>query len=281
MTEPTTIGRGYICDLCGFQSDDRAAILAHLRDAHQVDDPAELGSLNQDDGLLILRSGNQVTTIDLDAWLRGQLEGPPAHDDGEIFDLVAQLGFPLTANALRERRTLKRGDPMATQDFDDLWTRYMGAHATPAEWAAPGWDMSRILDDLRPCPSRSQMMEVANALAAGLEELGLPMTPTAELDTLTLTTAHAASSYGRPVLMIEGQAYGPADMTPAGVTGAALVNAWAGRFAGQEQPGRAAEMEAALRALWRGAMIGTKDGAGFVKVAPDVTRQVIAALRAS
>lgn len=55
----------------------------------------------------------------------------------------------------------------------------------------------------------------------------------ADIDTLTLTTAHAASSYGRPVLVIEGEAYGPADLTPAGVTGAELVNAWAARFAGQ------------------------------------------------
>ena len=54
----------------------------------------------------------------------------------------------------------------------------------------------------------------------------------ADVETITLSTAHAASSYGRPVLLIEGAAYGPADMTPAGVTGAQLVMEWAGRFAG-------------------------------------------------
>lgn len=54
----------------------------------------------------------------------------------------------------------------------------------------------------------------------------------ADLDTVTLTTNHAASSYGRPVLVIEGEAYGPADMTPAGVTGAELVATWAERFYG-------------------------------------------------
>lgn len=54
-----------------------------------------------------------------------------------------------------------------------------------------------------------------------------------DLDTLTLTTAHAASSYGRPVLVIDGEAYGPADLTPAGVTAAELVTEWAQRFIGQ------------------------------------------------
>jgi hypothetical protein len=53
-----------------------------------------------------------------------------------------------------------------------------------------------------------------------------------DIDTLTLTTAHAASSYGAPVLVIEGEAYGPADMTPAGVTGAELALTWAARFTG-------------------------------------------------
>lgn len=51
-----------------------------------------------------------------------------------------------------------------------------------------------------------------------------------QVDTLTLTTAHAASSYGVPVLVIDGEAYGPADMTPAGMTGAELVHAWTARF---------------------------------------------------
>jgi hypothetical protein len=57
-------------------------------------------------------------------------------------------------------------------------------------------------------------------------------TDAAEVDTVTLTTAHAASSYGRPVLVIGGAAYGPADMTPAGVIGADLVRQWAARFCG-------------------------------------------------
>lgn len=53
-------------------------------------------------------------------------------------------------------------------------------------------------------------------------------------DSIMLTTSHASSSYGRPVLLIggDGTAYGPGDMTPAGVTGAELVNTWARRFAG-------------------------------------------------
>lgn len=53
-----------------------------------------------------------------------------------------------------------------------------------------------------------------------------------DIDALTLTTAHSSSSYGVPVLVIEGEVYGPGDMTPAGVTGAELVTTWAARFAG-------------------------------------------------
>ena len=59
------------------------------------------------------------------------------------------------------------------------------------------------------------------------------MTNDSEIESITLTTAHAASSYGVPVLVIDGQAYGPADMTPAGITAADLVQKWARRFAGQ------------------------------------------------
>jgi hypothetical protein len=54
----------------------------------------------------------------------------------------------------------------------------------------------------------------------------------ADYDEITLTTAHSSSSYGRPVLLLDGDAYGPDDMTPAGLTGAALVRQWAARFEG-------------------------------------------------
>lgn len=35
-------------------------------------------------------------------------------------------------------------------------------------------------------------------------------------DTLVLTTEHSASSYGVPVLLIDGEPYGPGDLTPYG-----------------------------------------------------------------
>lgn len=57
----------------------------------------------------------------------------------------------------------------------------------------------------------------------------------AQLDTITLTTVHAASNYGKPVLVIDGMAYGPADMTPAGITAAELARAWVERFEAQRQ----------------------------------------------
>ncbi len=56
--------------------------------------------------------------------------------------------------------------------------------------------------------------------------------PDWSIETLILTTAHAASSYGRPVLVLDDEAYGPADLLPDGTTAASLVHAWAARFAG-------------------------------------------------
>ena len=72
----------YVCDLCGWQSDDRAATLSHMRAAHQVEDAGPVGSLEQDVGLLILRSGDQVTALDLDAWLGLCLCGHAEEDHG-------------------------------------------------------------------------------------------------------------------------------------------------------------------------------------------------------
>jgi hypothetical protein len=97
------------------------------------------------------------------------------------------------------------------------------------------------------------------------------------INTVTLTTAHAASSYGRPVAVIDGEAYGPADVTPDGAPVGAVVRTLARDFL--EPLGdakRVAELEEVLRALWQGAMIGG-DGAGFVRVSPGVTAAVVAA----
>src|SRR5512137_2134124 len=101
---------------------------------------------------------------------------------------------------------------MATEDFGSLWTYYMGADVTPEEWAAPGWDIARVM---REVPRRDIIMlpgseaDVAEEIAAGLTKLGLlPMTTT-----ITLTTNNAASRYGVPVLVIGKRAYGPTDVT--------------------------------------------------------------------
>lgn len=117
--------------------------------------------------------------------------------------------------------------------FADLWTRYF-ADVTPEEWAREGWNMAGILGNLAAYGGTTdeltgpEMMTAANVIAAGLEERGYPLTH--DVDTLTLTTNHAASSYGRPVLVLDGQAYGPADMTPAGVPAGELVTTWAAHF---------------------------------------------------
>lgn len=72
----------YVCDLCGFQSEDRAAILAHFASKHPASEPAEVGSMTQEDGRLILRSGADVTAVDLDAWLGACICGHAEEDHG-------------------------------------------------------------------------------------------------------------------------------------------------------------------------------------------------------
>lgn len=53
-----------------------------------------------------------------------------------------------------------------------------------------------------------------------------------DTDTITLTTAHAASSYGRPVMVIAGVAFGPGDHMPDGSTAAEFLATWCERFYG-------------------------------------------------
>ena len=49
------------------------------------------------------------------------------------------------------------------------------------------------------------------------------MTGITRATTITLTTDHAVSSYGVPVAVIDGKAYGPIEPTPYGVTAGDLV----------------------------------------------------------
>ncbi len=69
-----------------------------------------------------------------------------------------------------------------------------------------------------------------------------------DVETLTLTTNHAASSYGQPVLLLDGEAFGPADITPAGMTGGELVTTWAARFIREDHPARLAFLAPAMLA---------------------------------
>ena len=78
-------------------------------------------------------------------------------------------------------------------------------------------------------------LRLRDAVADLLTELAAPVIPETQtesvtIDTLTLTTNHSASNYGAPVLLIDGEVYGPADMTPVGITGAELVQAFVARF---------------------------------------------------
>lgn len=63
----------YVCELCSYQAADRATITAHLLAEHDISDTAEVDALLQQDGILTLRSGDDVTVIDLEEWLRRAL----------------------------------------------------------------------------------------------------------------------------------------------------------------------------------------------------------------
>jgi len=66
--------------------------------------------------------------------------------------------------------------------------------------------------------------------------MNLKVTPTA-----TLMTDSPASSYGQPVLRVEGRDLGPADLMPAGEFAADVVRAWAlgaGRSAEEREAAR-------------------------------------------
>lgn len=75
-----------------------------------------------------------------------------------------------------------------TQDFNDLWNRYMGRDVIPEAYAAEGWDMARILRDLRARGLQgAELQDLANDIAAGLEERGLgPTAPAEDLDAMNL-----------------------------------------------------------------------------------------------
>jgi hypothetical protein len=91
------------------------------------------------------------------------------------------------------------------------------------------------------------------------------------LDSITLTTAHAASSYGRPVLVIDGEAYGPADLTPTGQPAAHIVTEWTARFIAPLPP---EVRELLLRSDYEEAAIKSRGGADLGALAPAMLAQL-------
>ena len=89
MSDPQPCSPAFVCDLCGFSSPDLATVRAHLARVHQVEDAAELGSLEQEAGILTLRSGDDVTVVDLAQWLTEALR---AQDDAGADDHTAGPG---------------------------------------------------------------------------------------------------------------------------------------------------------------------------------------------
>jgi hypothetical protein len=95
----------------------------------------------------------------------------------------------------------------------------------------------------------------------------------ADIDTLTLTTAHAASSYGVPVAVIDGEAYEPADVTPNGQPVTSILLGLGRAFLDQAPArpwvdDRAEELAAILREVWERRASVSERGGGY-KVALD------------
>lgn len=65
------------------------------------------------------------------------------------------------------------------------------------------------------------------------------------MSTIILTTEHAASSYGLPVLAVDGEPYGPADILPSGEPAVAWVTRWS------TEPARTADELDMARAFLR------------------------------
>ena len=86
MSEQTAT---YTCDECGYQAAELALVVEHLRTEHGITDTAEVGSVTQQDGRLILHSGDRETVIDLDAWgVEHLAESQPAYEIGQTFDFT-------------------------------------------------------------------------------------------------------------------------------------------------------------------------------------------------
>jgi hypothetical protein len=119
-------GASYVCDECGYQSDNRDDVLIHAITEHGITDAGEVGSVEQIDGRLILRSGGETTTIDLDAWLADVLAGA---------ELAARAHIAPDAAPDQDARALLR----------ELLELYDGQHLAPPETFADYWRRVRAL----------------------------------------------------------------------------------------------------------------------------------------
>lgn len=65
----------YVCDLCGQSFDNLADVTTHLQQAHGIEEPIEVGKIDQSQpGKLILQhTGEEPLEIDLNEWVKQQL----------------------------------------------------------------------------------------------------------------------------------------------------------------------------------------------------------------
>lgn len=134
----------YTCDVCGFQAGELAMVVEHLRVEHGITDTAEVGSIAQADGRLVLRSGDDVTEIDLATWLSDQLgvAGQPAGEEVAPMRYVSY--YKTRGESRRELPTLLRPNcRMAVTIVASMWENEHGKF-----WAAYLSDAGLPLDEV-------------------------------------------------------------------------------------------------------------------------------------
>src|ERR1035437_1358961 len=97
----------FICDLGGQSFQDLDGARNHLQAVHQVDDAAELGSMEQNAGILTLRNSGEETVIDLDQWLTENLR---AQDDASHVKTGQCLMTTANPDPLGKLRSLAEAD---------------------------------------------------------------------------------------------------------------------------------------------------------------------------
>jgi len=74
--EPLPADANHVCDLC-FMQFSPADIGPHMKDVHNIDQPATVGQVIQRDGKLIIRDHTSEMIVNLEAWFTWMMLGEP------------------------------------------------------------------------------------------------------------------------------------------------------------------------------------------------------------